>query len=266
MSAVMMDAETDIGEFQWLEAQIRRNRFLPTPPPELTFCGDGDYRAIGVEFLGHFVRLADLKPQHRVLDIGCGIGRMAVPMTQYLFDTGSYVGIDIVQDGIAWCDRMISACYANFRFQHLDLLHPLYNPNGHINPADVKFPFADQSFDFICLTSVLTHIDSAVLLNYAREIARLLAPGGRCFTTAFLVNPPARDALRRGEGRLPFDPDQVGPELHGDPAAPMAAVAYDEDFLLEKFLRFGLRRCRTPVYGCWSGRPSAVFQDICIFE
>ena len=103
--------------------------------------------------------------------------------------------------------------------------------------------------DFICLTSVLTHIESATLLNYAREIARLLAPGGRCFVTAFLVNPPAREALRHGDGRIAIDPDQAVPEYHGDPAAPMAAVAYDEDFLLEKFLRFGLRRHRQPVYG-----------------
>jgi hypothetical protein len=104
------------------------------------------------------------------------------------------------------------------------------------------------------------------LLNYAREIARLLAPGGRCFATAFLVNEPAREALRQGRGRLPFDPDSEMPELHADPAAPMAAVAFEENFLLEKFLRYGRKRLRPAAYGCWSGRPSAVFQDICIFE
>ncbi len=262
MSATVMD----VREFQWLEAQLRRNRFLPAPPAELTFCGDGDYRAIGAEFLGHFVRLADLQPQERVLDIGCGIGRMAVPLTQYLSDAGSYMGVDIVAEGIAWCERTISACYENFRFQHLDLRHPLYNPAGLTSAANIRFPFADGSFDFICLTSVVTHIDSAVLLNYAREIGRLLGPGGRCFVTAFLVNPPAREALRRGDGRIGIDPEQAGPEWHGDPAAPMAAVAFDEDYLVEKFLRFGLRRLRKPIYGCWSGRPSAVFQDICIFE
>ena len=210
--------------------------------------------------------LRDLQPQERVLDIGCGIGRMAVPLTQYLSDAGSYLGIDIVKPGIAWCERNISSVYPNFNFRHLDLRHPLYNPEGPVSAADFRFPFADDSFDFICLTSVITHIDSAVLMNYAREIARLLAPGGRCFTTAFLVNPPTREKLRCGDGRIAIDPEQEGPEFHADPAAPMAAVAYNEDFLLEKFLRFGRRRLRKPVYGCWSGRQSAVFQDICIFE
>jgi SAM-dependent methyltransferase len=233
---------------------------------ELNFCGDGDYRAIGAEFLGHFVRLADLRPDERLLDIGCGIGRMAVPLTQYLSVAGAYQGIDIVREGIAWCERTISPVYPNFRFQHLDLDHPLYNPGGTANPAAARLPFPDQSFDVICLVSVLTHLDTAALTNYAREVARLLAPGGRCFATAFLVNPPAREALRSGRGRLAFDPDAEGPEFYADPAAPLAAVAFDEDHLLERFLRFGQRRRRPAVYGCWSGRQSAVFQDICVFE
>lgn len=256
----------DAGELQWLESHLSRNRFLPAPPAELTFCGDGDYRAIGAEFLGHFIRLGDLRPEERVLDIGCGIGRMAVPLTQYLSEKGSYTGVDIVKNGIDWCDRNISAKYPNFQFQHLDFHHPLYNPEGGSNAAQIRFPFPDGSFDFICLASVITHIEAAVLLNYAREISRLLAPGGRCFATAFLMNPPARDALRRGQARIVIDPEGEGPEFHADPAAPMAAVAFDEDFLLEKFLRFGRKRRRAPIYGCWSGRPSAVFQDICIFE
>jgi SAM-dependent methyltransferase len=135
-----------------------------------------------------------------------------------------------------------------------------------VSAAEVHLPFEVGSFDVILLVSVLTHLDAASLTNYAREVKRLLAPGGRCFATAFLVNPPAREAARSGANRLGFDPDAAGPEIHTNPAAPMAAVAYDEDFLLEKFLRFGLRRVRPPIYGCWSGRPSAVFQDICIFE
>jgi SAM-dependent methyltransferase len=252
--------------FDCLEVQLRRNRFLPVPPPELTFCGDGDYRAIGTEFLGHFVRLAELRADERVLDIGCGIGRMAVPLTQYLSDAAGYVGLDVVHDGIAWCQQTISVRYPNFDFRHLDLHHPLYNPEGAQNAAQIRLPFADGSFEFICLASVLTHVETAVLTNYAREIARLLTPAGRCFVTAFLVNAPARDALRRGDSRITIDPDQAGPEYHADPAAPMAAVAYGEDFFIEKFLRFGKRRIRPPVYGSWSGRASSVFQDICIFE
>jgi SAM-dependent methyltransferase len=256
----------EMQHLPWLQAYLCRNRFMPAPPQELTFCGDGDYRAIGAEFLGHFMRLADLRPNERVLDIGCGIGRMAVPLTQYLSEEGRYTGIDIVKDGIAWCNKAIAAVYPNFSFQHLDLKHPLYNPGGTMDAAGISLPFPDRSFDFICLISVLTHINGNILLNYAHEIARLLAPGGRCFATAFLLNEPARAALQEGHGRLPFDPESAESELYADPAAPMAAVGFDENFLLEKFLRFRLKRLRPAVYGCWSGRSSNVFQDICIFE
>ena len=256
----------DSAQLAWLETHLRANRFLPAPPAESTFCGDGDYRAIGAEFLGHFVRLADLRPADRVLDIGCGIGRMAVPLTQFLSGNGQYTGVDIVKEGIAWCDQAISPVYPNFRFQHLDLHNSLYNAAGQMDAAEIRFPFADASFDFIYLVSVLTHVSGAVLLNYAREISRLLAPGGRCFATAFLLNGAARQALRTGNGRLAFDPESEEPECHADPAAPMAAVAFDEDYLLEKFWRFNRKRLRPAIYGGWSGRPSDVFQDICIFE
>ena len=40
---------------------------------------------------------AQLSPDHRVLDIGCGTGRMAIPLTSFLSKKGSYEGFDIVR-------------------------------------------------------------------------------------------------------------------------------------------------------------------------
>lgn len=248
-----------------LRRHLAANRFLPSPPPELMFCGDGDFRAIGAEFLEHLVQDAGLLPHHRVLDIGCGIGRLAVPMTQYLDDAGSYDGVDPVAAGIDWCAQTVTPVYPAIRFHHLDLQHPLYNPAGALPTRLTPLPFPDASFDLVCMISVLTHLDVPEVLHYAAEAARLLAPGGRCFATAFLMNPPARAALQAGLGRLAFDPAEPGPVWQSNPEAPLAGVAFDEDVLLEKFLRHGLRR-RTPRYGHWSGRAMQPFQDICVFE
>nr|MEC9419338.1 class I SAM-dependent methyltransferase [Pseudomonadota bacterium] len=44
-----------------LQGYIGRNRFLPVPPSEDNFVGDGDYLAIGTEFLGHFIDLGGLR-------------------------------------------------------------------------------------------------------------------------------------------------------------------------------------------------------------
>jgi SAM-dependent methyltransferase len=246
---------------------IEANRYLPVPPRERNFVGDGDYKAIGVEFLRHFVRTGGLRPSDRVLDIGCGIGRMAMPLTLYLDpEAGSYEGLDVVADGIAWCERTISRAYPNFRFRHLDARNELYNPQGAMEGAETRLPFDDRSFDFIVMTSVLTHLSAAEMTAYAAECGRLLADGGRCFVTAFLMNDHARRDLAAGRGRIGFKPDDAGPEFYGIPDVPMAAVAFEENFLLAAFRKAGLRRRRPAQYGHWTGRSSSVFQDICVFE
>lgn len=248
-----------------LAAHLAANRFMPMPPAKLIFCGDGDYRAIGAEFLGHFVRLGGLQPAHRMLDLGCGVGRMAVPMTQYLSDTGQYVGVDVATAGIAWCDATITPAYPNFRFLQVDVAHPLYNPHGALAADSTRLPFEDSTFDFIAMVSVLTHLEPPAVARYAREVSRLLAPGGACFATAFLLNPPSRAGIAAGTARPAF-PNDAGQVLYADRAAPLAAVAYDEDALLATFLEAGLRRRPGAAYGHWSGRNGLSFQDICVFE
>jgi SAM-dependent methyltransferase len=251
----------------WLCDQLARNRFLPAPPPELMTCGDGDFRAIGAEFLGHFVRLAGLAPTDRVLDLGCGVGRMAVPLTQYLGETARYEGVDVDVAAIEWCSRTITQVYSQFTFRHLDVVHPLYNPAGTLTAETLALPCPAASVDVVLLVSVLTHLDLPAVRRYGAEIARVLAPGGRCFATAFLLNGPARAGIATGAARPAF-PDRPDERvLSADPAAPLAAVAFDEDALLAAFLAAGLRRRRPAAYGTWSGRKGGVsFQDICVFE
>ena len=113
-----------------LAAMLAANRFMPAPPPELMLCGDGDFRAIGAEFLTHFVRLGGLLAHERMLDLGCGVGRMAIPLTQYLQDSALYHGVDVAAPCIAWCRQAITPVYPNFQFTHLDVAHALYNPAG----------------------------------------------------------------------------------------------------------------------------------------
>ena len=76
------------------------------PPPWLHCVGDGgdSDTEIGKEFFRYFTEIAGLKPHERVLDIGCGTGRMARPLTSYL-TSGSYDGLDIVANSINWCQK-----------------------------------------------------------------------------------------------------------------------------------------------------------------
>ena len=107
-----------------------------TPPRSARFIGSGAYTEIGNEFLGHFTTLGGLTPDSRVLDVGCGQGRMAVPLLRYLSGAGSYDGFDIVSTGIDWCRANISASHGNFRFHHADIRNEEYNPGGSCAAAE----------------------------------------------------------------------------------------------------------------------------------
>ena len=171
------------------------NRFLPTPEADTIYVGDGDFRAIGVEFLRHFVELGRLRQTDRVLDIGCGIGRMALPMTQYLDPAhGTYEGLDPVATGVEWCLKNITPAYPNFRFHRLDIANELYNPDGCVGGNDLSLAFANASFDFVLMTSVVTHLPASEVRCYFREVSRMLAPGGRFFLSAFVMDEKAQAA------------------------------------------------------------------------
>src|SRR5205085_6486747 len=60
------------------------------PPPALARSVGGEFRATGAEFLRYFIELGGLRPTEHVLDVGCGVGRMAVPLTGYLDAGGRY--------------------------------------------------------------------------------------------------------------------------------------------------------------------------------
>jgi hypothetical protein len=55
-----------------------------TPIKGRVFFGGGDFNQVGEEYLRYFVELGGLHPHARVLSIGCGVGRMVVPLTRYL--------------------------------------------------------------------------------------------------------------------------------------------------------------------------------------
>jgi hypothetical protein len=96
----------------------------PVPEEAECFVGDGDYRAIGAEFLGHFVRLGSLLPDDRVFEIGCGMGRMAMPIRRYLSEKGRYHGMDVVKLGISHgpCLGVISVRWREFSLREAAFL------------------------------------------------------------------------------------------------------------------------------------------------
>lgn len=252
-------------QIDWLIQSVLKNRFLPSPDPNSVFVGDGDYRAVGAEFLGHFIRKGELRPDSRVLDIGSGIGRMAVPLTQYL-DTAKarYAGIDPVVGGVNWCRQNITARYPNFEFRHLDIAHDLYNPKGNVSGLTLTLPFADKSFDFVIMTSVVTHLPPDEVKSYLEQISRVLAPGGKLFMTAFVVDDiAARDRHGKRDKRLSFERHGTGPCWFVPELPPLAAVGFENGFL-DRALTGAKLELQTKSFGHWRGIEADHYQDIFI--
>lgn len=237
-------------------ASGRRDRL--TPPRRLSlYVGHGDFRATGEEFLELFRQLADLRNDDRVLDIGCGIGRMARALVPVLRPPGSYDGFDIAEPGIRWCQAHYGDTPAPFRFQHADVRNSVYNPAGRATPETYAFPYSDGSFDLAIATSVFTHLLPEAADHYLAQAARVLAPEGRLFATWFLVE-------RTDTPPPPFQADvSLAPAAVSDPAAPETAVAYPEAWLRERLGANGFE-LQAVHRGSWGGETGVTLQDVVV--
>ncbi len=248
-----------------LPASLLSNELLP--PPDLQAWVGGIYEAAGAEFMGYFINLCALQPHEAVLDVGCGSGRLAVPLTRYLNNDARYEGFDLSEAAIDWCRENISTKFPQFRFQVSDLHNGLYahRDKRKLKASRYTFPYEDNSFDFALLTSVFTHMVRADMERYVREVARVLKPGGRCLTTFFLLNAESRDLMPK---KALFELNFKYRSRHGrilNRSCPEIGVAYDETYVQRLYARRGLKILEPIRYGAWCGRETYLScQDIVI--
>jgi SAM-dependent methyltransferase len=234
-----------------------------TPPRSLWRIGSGDYKHIGNTWLRYFVDFAELQPNHNVLDVGCGVGRMAVPLTTYLNTSSRYEGFDIDSNPIKWCQDHISSRYPNFNFRVANIYNKFYKPDG-VAAENYHFPYDDHSFDFVFLTSVFTHMLPQGVEQYMSEITRILTPGGRCLISYFLLNEESINLIKQNPKRPNFlygtDPYRTTDSVY-----PEVLIAYQEDYIRGLYKKHSLSIREPIIYGSWSGRPNYTdYQDIIV--
>ncbi|MEM9593069.1 MAG: methyltransferase domain-containing protein [Acidobacteriota bacterium] len=94
---------------------------------------------------------------HRVLDFGCGLGRTLRFLSHLPWHLA---GCDVDTRSIDWLRRAMP---------DLEILP---------NEKDPPLPWPDGAFDGVFAISVFTHFDAGQQRQWAREIARVLRPGG----------------------------------------------------------------------------------------
>jgi SAM-dependent methyltransferase len=135
--------------------------------------------------------------------------------------------------------------------------------NRKKSSSELKFPYANESFDFVFLTSVFTHICPNEIENYMSEISRVLRKNGRCLITCFLLNDESRNLMNLGKNEFNFKFNFDG-FASTDEEAPERAIALPEDFILKLFERNNLDIVKPIHYGGWYKENSLGRQDVVI--
>ena len=216
--------------------QFRYKGFtIPCDLAEMTGSGHEGWNKVIAEHLECYRLWMPIEPTSHVLEIGCGIGRDAMALTDLLSSGGSYVGVDITRPSIEWCRAEITARFPNFAFHHLDVTSDMYNPQGHQKAESMTLPLGDGSVDRVVLHSVFTHMFREPIAHYMREIRRCLADSGLVMASFFIVDRDTTVVSSTGSlaGPLQFRHHHPEATRINDPKHPEAAVAFSFDRIEE---------------------------------
>jgi ubiquinone/menaquinone biosynthesis C-methylase UbiE len=238
---------------------------IPAPCPEEAAAVGGNFLEVSTAFLGHMIQLAGLRRDSHVLDVGCGIGRIAYMLAHYLDPAARYEGFDLVEGMIAWPRRWITRRFPNFQFRKFDVYNGRYHPGGALEASEFRFPYEAECFDLVLLISVFTHMRAHGICNYLDEVRRVLRPGGRCLATCFLLNEESRLLIGAGKSSL----NLVHPLAGGftiDRKVPERAIGFEEAQVLGWIADRGFT-LRTRNYGSWCGRRRFLsYQDLLVYQ
>jgi SAM-dependent methyltransferase len=118
-----------------------------------------------------FLVAEGLRPEHTLLDVGCGVMRGGLHFVRYL-EPGNYYGIDISEHMIAGARRELEAAGLGGRDAQLRVT----------DRFDVDF---GRPIDYALAQSVFTHLPLNSIARALTALAGVLAPGGRFYATFF---------------------------------------------------------------------------------
>jgi SAM-dependent methyltransferase len=118
-----------------------------------------------------------LRPEQRVLDIGCGRGAVLQTLASRVSFRRPPVGVDVSR--------------AMLRLGADDLARSPHDV-ALLQASGTALPFAGDTFDVVICGHVLKHLEDADLLSLLREVRRVLMPGGIALFWEFAPTTSAR--------------------------------------------------------------------------
>jgi SAM-dependent methyltransferase len=244
-------------------SDLFKKRSALVPPSGLIYTGSGDFEEYGKVWLHFFKLHTKLSENDNFLDIGSGIGRIAIPLVNYL--KGNYHGFDPVEQGVDWCNDKIASQYPNFHFLYVDLFNDLYKDSG-IDASLYKFVYPKNYFNVACAISVFTHMLPNEVVNYLKQTHTVLKHQSYLVATFFILDDESTALMQQNKG-LNFK-FSFGNYATIDQQVLSANVAYDKEFLFETIKNVGFI-IEKEFKGFWCGREKASsvdFQDILILK
>jgi SAM-dependent methyltransferase len=262
-----MPASTSLAPVRDIFQAMRTEQLNGHPLSDVV--GGGDPELVAQEVVTAIDKYATLNPGDSILDVGCGCGRIATALTQYVDGKGRYVGIDIVPGLIDFARNFITPRYPHFKFLLLNESNSSYEwwrqREGEIGIAKLTEGVSAQSIDLAISVSLFTHLDYAFALEMLTSIHQVLKNDGRVFVTVFVLDATALDGIEGGRAPFSFKHRTPSGRLYAERSDdPTFAVAYNNN-LLDELIRSAGFQLGQRVRGYWSsGGPAETFQDALI--
>lgn len=224
------------------------------------------YFNMGEEQSKKIIDWLSIEPEHKILDIGCGCGRIAIHFLNYLNEQGQYTGVDNHKELIGYCKDNISEKRGNFQFHHIDVFNGIYNKDGSLKAQEVSLPAENESVDIVIMWSVFTHMYFNDIEPYLKEIYRTLKKGRRFIASLNLYNEFICNQINMGKAYLDikYRIDENSYSLSAE--VPEAGFAHDEERIKEIYWKNGFM-IKEIKYGVWPCKElTGEFHDCIIAE
>lgn len=205
-----------------------------------------------------------LEDDHELIDVGCSVGRLPIGLLAGTGFRGRYVGFDVMRPQVVWARRNLTPVVDRMRFRHVDVRNERYNPEGTVEPAELRFPARDDGFHMACLFSIFTHFYKEDIAVYLRELRRVLRPGGTVVATWFLYDDERYDAAVASEA-YPMTHRLDDVTIYNDADDPLRAIAFHEDAVRAMVTEAGLELADVE-RGRWADGPGPLFQDVVVLR